>query len=708
MINKGIDDRSTVDMLLLSLPWWDMLHIPCAPPVLKGIADSHRYNIKTLDCNSILKHNFCNNSQEKLFQLETYFCFESQSSSKLVDDFYKNIIDIVIDTINKNNVRYVALSVFSVYTQKATLELVQQLKPKINVPIVAGGRGLSTKSNISIHHLLTAAEKMINFANILRKKKLVDYVIEGDGEDAIVDLLDENFDQSTIKKFTAKNNSLEYPFSNFDDFQLEDYKWYGNIQLPVISSKGCVRSCDFCDVGSQMAKFQSKNGQRLAEEMIHLSNQYHINEFVFADSIVNGNMKELKNTINFLVNYNNSMPDKSKIFWNGQWICRPRNTLKPEFFDLLKQSGCKHVTIGAEHGSDRVLSAMNKKTDVDGFFYEVEQIHRVGMQCGYNTIVGHWAELFEDFEKLIEMWISTGPYIANRSITSVYLSMFGALDNTPATTNTDVNQLVKSDDNFTLLSYSNLNPTLTLKTKLIRYLILLEIATKLNMPVANIVNKLKAVENYLSNNDQITKVNNFFKNNVALSSNFQCKKTIDFFNNVQHCLDNKILKMYPTVEISLTMIASVVNDDPQLQIIHNNSVVYNQKINEGTHKIKLNLSNDFKNTNFLKFSLINKNHNDTIVDQFGNIVKDKFIKFESIIIDKVDLLRTDIDFYYKLNSSPGLYKPGEDIVIKYQAPFWKYFIKNTPNYEEWHGKNNPDQISALVNLVKIQLNQLKY
>lgn len=706
-MTDNIINKTPIDMVMLSIPWWDMYIIPCAPPVLKGIAESYGYNVKILDCNDILKHQFCNNDKTKYFELESYFCHvNSLPSLTVVDDFYKSVVDTVVDIVNKNNVRYIALSVFSVFTQRAALELTQQLRTKISVPIIVGGRGLTTKPNVSIIQQLTASEKMISFADILRKRKLVDYAIEGDGEDAIVDLLNGTIDLLVPKQFTALSKSLEYPFSNFDDFQFENYKLYDKIQLPVISSKGCVRSCDFCDVAAHMSKFQSKDGNRLAEEMIYLSNKHKINEFALTDSIANGNLKELKNTVSFLGNYNNSVSDDDKIFWSGNWICRPRNSIKPEFFDLLKQSGCKHVTIGAEHGSDRVLSAMNKKTNVDGLFYEVEQMHQVGIQCIYNNIVGHWSEFFEDFEKLIEMWMWSGPYIANRTVSGISLTMFAALDNTPATNHTDLNQLVRSDDNFTLLTYSKLNPTLTLKTKIMRYVILLKIAIKFNLPVTSI-SALRTVDAYLSDDAQLEKYNNFIKNNINLTDNIECKKTIDFYNNTQISTDALVEKKCPTVDISLAFTASAVNGNPRLQITHNQLIVYDQEMVEGPNEIKLQLPNDFKNTNFLKLSLTNKGQVDTVVDEAGNIVKDKCIKFSSIVIDKIDLLKTNIDFYYKQNSAPGLYRSGEDIVFEYQAPFWRHFVQNTPNNTEWKSDTDLTQANELTNSIKKKLNQLK-
>jgi radical SAM superfamily enzyme YgiQ (UPF0313 family) len=702
-------EKTNIDMLLLSVPWWDMFVVPCGPSILKGISESHGFNLKILDCNDILKYKFCNGNQKDYFELENYFCYATSSTPELVNDYYNYIVDQVVDLIKTSNVRFIGLSVFSIYTQKATLELVKVLKDKTTVPIVVGGRGLSTKTCISIHNELSISEKLINFSDILRKRKLVDHVIEGDGEDAIIDLFTGTLDNiSDSSKFIAKRKTLDYPFSNFDDYNFDHYKHLGTMQLPVISSKGCVRSCDFCDVAAQMAKFQSKDGNRLADEMIYLSQKYNVTEFASADSIGNGNLKELKKTVSRLIEYNQSVTADKQVQWTANWICRPRNSIKPDFFDLLKQSGCKHLTIGAEHGSDRVLTSMNKKTNVDGFFYEIKQLDRVGIQFSYNNVMSHWSEEFEDFLELIKMWVLTGKYVAKRSVSVLNLSLFSALDNTPATNVTNLNQLVKADDNFTLLWYSKKNPTLTLKTKLLRFLIMIELSLQLNLPIQHIVSRLKTINDYINNNEQISKYNQFFEKEIEPGTDIECKNTLNLSLNVKDYIDSLLEKLYPTSSMTLVFDAESVNGLPCLQVEHNNVIVYEQDFVDGSHTVSLTLPTDFDNTNNLKFKLTNKGQYDTLVDEQGNIVKDKCIKFKKILLDEIDLLTNNVEFYYRNNSGPGLFSSLQHIELSYDGPFWAHFLKNTPNYANWNEKNDPNEVQILINQLKQKINLLKY
>ena len=84
-----------------------------------------------------------------------------------------------------------------------------------------------------------------------------------------------------FNKNVPTNNKLTYPYSNFDDYNLVTYRIGGSglTQLPVYGSKGCVRACDFCDVAVQFGKFQQKDAQHLADEMVFLAHKYNIYNF---------------------------------------------------------------------------------------------------------------------------------------------------------------------------------------------------------------------------------------------------------------------------------------------------------------------------------------------------------------------------------------------------------------------------------------------
>lgn len=707
-----IEQKQKSDIFLITLPWWENNVPPCAPAVLKGIVESQGFVCKTYDSNIDLQWEICNNDLDLYNSLFSYF-FLPQTDyphQDLIDRFY----DHVIDKIQQQDTRYVGISVFSVYTHKAVFDMLTRLKSKITVPIVLGGRGLSTRSNLSILDQLSASEKLLNFSDIVKRRDLAEHIIIGDGEDALVSLLHGNRPDIGGVHHVAASPTLDYPFSNFDDMELDKYNGVGGTkQIPVISSKGCVRACDFCDVAAQMAKFQSKDGVRLAEEVIYLADRYGIFEFAMADSIVNGNMKSLTRLCERLAEYN-ATADK-KITWSGNWISRPPNAIKPPFYDLLAASGCSTLTVGAEHASNRVLEAMHKKTVVEGIYFDLEQFDRVGIKAILNIITGHWSEHFDDYMELYDFLIKQGRYIANGTIPTFQTSTFSTLDKTPAVDHSHVTGLVRADDNFTLLWYTKKNPNSTIKIRLARFLPLIEYYYHLQISMRNNWNWLKILTSKIDQSSDSWE--EFFGKNIDPDTFEVCQESLDFMENHLTYMEDAARRFFPTMPLKLRVNASCYNGSPRLFVKYNGAIIYDQDLTEGLHDIEFELNNVFDRDSCLEVGMTGKHPHDTQIDEQGNIVKDKCIVLEKLELDTVDVVKDYNFFYHQLEylegdkvsgSKQGFFLNDSSLRITYRAPFWKHYL-STNNSSSWFlEKNKRAEMQELFTTLKAKIRKLKY
>ena len=699
------------DILLVTLPPWDMFIPACGPGVLKGIVESHGYSLKVYDTPADLFTIFCQSDSQKLAKTQSYF-LTSSIKNDLIDEFYQH----VIDKIKTFNFKTLAFSVFSVYTHRATFELLTLIREQLpDVKILVGGRGLTTKLYVNLSDKFTKAENLLDFNQILTKRKLVDFAILGDAEEPIIEFLKQQLvDTVTVGLADEK---LDYPFSNLDDINLDHYIGMGDVkQMPVISSKGCVRSCDFCDVAAQMGRFKSKDGYRLAEEIIYLSKKYNVVNFSFTDSVINGNMKELRKTCQVLADYNKDKDQKDKIRWGGNWICRPPNGIKPEFFDLMKEAGCQSLTIGAEHGSNRVLEAMDKKTTVEGLYYELEQCYQRDIKAILNNIVGHWSEYPEDFLKIIEMAIRLGPYYASKTIIALQINDFALLRDTPAERQYEHNGIETiPDTNFTKLWWTPKNPRSTLKARLARKLIYYRLILNYNIPVANVTDELFVTSQYLD--FEMDQINDFFQSRIDPNEHVECE-TISWLDNVDDMIDNLTKEIWKTTEIELEVNAHYYNGAPGLNIFHNDRLIFSELLLEGVNNLSFTLENDYSKENQIKFEMFNKNMaTDTLVDAAGNIVQDKKIDFLSVKIDKTDIVKDHELFYNKTTymennvvcgSKQGLYADNSSLQIDYSAPFWSWALKNTKYGAYSRISDDKIQTSELFNDVINKLSLLKY
>ena len=91
-------------------------------------------------------------------------------------------------------------------------------------------------------------------------------------------------------------NRLAYPV--YDDYELSDYtNRKGLVALPITGSRGCVRSCTFCDVASMWPKYRYRDGKNIAEEIKYQVERHGVRAFRFTDSLINGSLKAFKDMI---------------------------------------------------------------------------------------------------------------------------------------------------------------------------------------------------------------------------------------------------------------------------------------------------------------------------------------------------------------------------------------------------------------------------
>ena len=260
------------DIIFCTLPVVAIDGIYSAPALLKGIVQSAGFKSRTFDFGIDL-YKFCNKNFEQFARIQNYFVTKNllliKEDQIVLQDWY----DHVSTTLQSTNTKYIGFSVFSIWTHRATLEILLKLKElDLTHKVVLGGRGLKTNANDVVIDLLpnkSMNDRIQWFGTLLKNKGLTQHVIIGDGENAVVEFLRTNTtkDNNVVKGF-------DFPWPNYSDYNFSDYHWEGPPHLQVIGSKGCVRDCDFCDVKAQFGNYQFKDGYQLAEEMITLQQQF--------------------------------------------------------------------------------------------------------------------------------------------------------------------------------------------------------------------------------------------------------------------------------------------------------------------------------------------------------------------------------------------------------------------------------------------------
>ena len=109
-------------------------------------------------------------------------------------------------------------------------------------------------------------------------------------------------------------------------------------EIPLVSSRGCPKSCPFCSVGGQ--KVRSKSPDKILGDVTHILSQgyTHIN---FEDNFFGLNLKKVKKLCQKII-------DRNLRF---TWDCQTRVELArhPEIIHLMHQAGCRRIFLGIEN-----------------------------------------------------------------------------------------------------------------------------------------------------------------------------------------------------------------------------------------------------------------------------------------------------------------------------------------------------------------------
>lgn len=488
-----------LDMLIVALPVLDLQYPPAGPAILKGCLQNAGYTAQTLDFNMDLLR-LCG-SKERFYQVQ--YNFENVSTDVLDSkdpviaffdkdhDLIRQWVDLCIEQIVRIKPRWLALSVFTYKSHKAALLLLAEIRRrKIKQQISMGGRGASAfalgpdhsefKHKI-INYFGPYPQK--NFGQTMQEYGLIDKLIEGDGEQAIIDLVKDDMPDRVMAN-VADIDLESVPFVDFGDYNLKGYDFVNEPILPITGSKGCVRKCRFCDIPVLWPKYKWRSGKHIAEEMIHLYNKHGVRKFYLTDSLVNGSLKAFTDFTKTLAEYNTANPDKS-LKWVGQYITRKMSpALNDEYYDRLKASGGEGLTIGVESGSDAVREHMKKQfrtVDVD---HEIAEFDKRGIVCVLLFFSCYPTETWQDFLDTADMLMRYRKYCANGTVYKLTLG-------TPYTHHPDTPLWLiqdeiglESEEGSDILWRLKSNPDLTFYERVRRRLILQEVTTALKLPMS--------------------------------------------------------------------------------------------------------------------------------------------------------------------------------------------------------------------------------
>lgn len=247
-----------------------------------------------------------------------------------------------------------------------------------------------------------------------------DYVIQGEGEETLAELLKhlehtagpvpENlWGVAYLNRGQVVENGRrpvmrhidQLPFAAWDLINVEKYrqiwlKHHGYFSMNMVTTRGCPYHCNWCAKPIWGQRYNARSAANVAEEMGWLKTNFQPDHIWFVDDIMGLKPGWLEQFAAEVERKDAKLP--FKCLSRADLIVRGGNNVA-----ALAKAGCDIVWLGAESGAQHILNRMDKGTKVEDIYAAAEQLHHAGVQVAFFLQFGYPGESRADIEKTLQM-----------------------------------------------------------------------------------------------------------------------------------------------------------------------------------------------------------------------------------------------------------------------------------------------------------------
>lgn len=404
----------SVDVLFCAVPYVETAEPIMAPAVLKGALKDTELTVAAIDLNIEVLNKIENLPHRP--EILDFFLDQTVTANT-----HGNIMDLILyctDRIREYSPKTLGLSLLTYSCQIFTKWLLVNLRAEFpDMKIVIGGTGIKA----------FIADPSNTFCETMREQGLIDDYIVGDGELVIKEYFAGNREYPGINNDRWEPipdlNSL--PWADYDDY---DFTQYANAAIPMVDSRGCVRTCEFCDVIQYWKKYQYRSAESTFAEMMYQVKRHGINRISIRNSLTNGNMKEFGKLVKAMGDYNDTMTDQDKLSWMGFFIIRSAKHHTEELWhDISRSQGT--LLLGVESVLEHIRYQMGKKFLDEDLDHHLVMGQKFSVPLVLLMIISYPTETRADYE-YTKQWFRDRAQYANNSVTSLILSPASILPGT--------------------------------------------------------------------------------------------------------------------------------------------------------------------------------------------------------------------------------------------------------------------------------------
>jgi radical SAM superfamily enzyme YgiQ (UPF0313 family) len=261
------------------------------------------------------------------------------------------------------------------------------------------------------------------------ESKLFDFVIRGEGEDTLVELmhylrrgqgnLADIKGVSYYKNGEIINNPRRQLIQNLDSLPFPDNDSIVNkkYMLPddfayLMASRGCPYRCIFCAAYKTWGhKVRMRSAVNLISEIKEIRNRYQPVYFHFQDDSFTINKKFIDSFCFQL------QKENIKI----RWSCETRaDLISDEMIKKMKKSGCYKVILGAESGNDCILEKIKKDVNCSQIEKAVKICKKNGLETSLFFMIGFPWETEKEIKNTVDFMEKLNPQYAVFSVATPY------------------------------------------------------------------------------------------------------------------------------------------------------------------------------------------------------------------------------------------------------------------------------------------------
>ncbi len=253
----------------------------------------------------------------------------------------------------------------------------------------------------------------------------VDYIVQGEGEYVISDLLQGKYKRGSIIKTQRIQDLDSLPRVDYDLFLKKDRKYHFDFPFsdrqPIFNmntSRSCPYHCSFCGVQKIWGKlWTSQSSDRILDDIKYLKKKYGIAGIYFREDFFLVNKGRIYDLCEKMIKENLDII----------WSCETRvDNMDEDFVALMARSGCVGFYIGAESGSQKMLDYYNKQIDAYDIIKTCRFAHKYDISIAMSLIIGNKVESYKDRYDTWKVVKESKPEILFTNIYREEKELFGA------------------------------------------------------------------------------------------------------------------------------------------------------------------------------------------------------------------------------------------------------------------------------------------